>query len=159
MGTLIVYYSQGGNTEYVAEKVADKTGADILRIEPEKAYPGQGFRKFFWGGKSSVMAEKPKLSPYEYDPGKYDKIIFGFPVWAGNVTPPIRTFIKDNDLSGIKCSAFACQSGAGAEKALRRLEECLNKKLDSTLILNDPKDKPNEDNEKKIDEFCRALKK
>ena len=29
-----------------------------------KAYPTKGFRKFLWGGKSAVMAEKPKLLPF-----------------------------------------------------------------------------------------------
>jgi hypothetical protein len=32
-----------------------------------KAYPTKGFRKFLWGGKSAVMAEKPKLLPYKFN--------------------------------------------------------------------------------------------
>ena len=45
----------------------------------------------------------------------YDEIIIVFPVWAGNITPPIRTFVADNleKLKGKKISAFACQSGEG----------------------------------------------
>ncbi len=71
MKTAIVYYSLEGNTEYTAEKIAEQlkqTGeTDILRIEPEKAYPDKGAGKFFWGGKSAVMGEKPTLKPYEFD--------------------------------------------------------------------------------------------
>ena len=39
MKILIVYYSLEGNTKYVAEKIAEQTGADLLCLEPEKAYP------------------------------------------------------------------------------------------------------------------------
>ena len=98
MKTLIVYYSLEGNTEFAAEKIADACGFDTLRLVPVKKYPDSGFKKFFWGGKSAVMAETPELEPYTFDADSYDRIIFGFPVWAGNVTPPIRTFVKDNDL-------------------------------------------------------------
>lgn len=158
MKALIVYYSQGGNTEYAAKRIAGQTGADLLRLEPEKAYPDSGFRKFFRGGKSAVMAEKPKLKPYSFDAGRYDTIIFGFPVWAGNITPPLRTFISENSLSGAACAAFACQSGAGAEKAFGKLADCLGHGLARTLVLIDPKDKPDPAKDRQIDTFCEALK-
>ncbi len=118
MKTLIVYYSLEGNTAYVAEKIAAELQADHLRIEPAKTYPNSGFRKFFWGGKSAVMAETPELLPYEFNADAYARIIFGFPVWASNVTPPIRTFVKENDLSGKRIAAFACQSGQALKRHL-----------------------------------------
>ena len=47
-------------------------------------------------GKASVMAEQPKLQPYAFEAAGYERVILGFPVWAGNVTPPIRSFIAEN---------------------------------------------------------------
>ena len=125
MKTLVVYYTLEGNTHYAAKKIASELGAGMLRLKPVKTYPKKGFRKFFWGGKSAVMAETPELQPYEFDASLYDGIVFGFPVWAGNVAPPLRTFIKENDLSGKRIAAFACQSGAGAEKAFAKLTAAL----------------------------------
>ena len=143
MKTLIVYYTLEGNTHYAAKKIASLLDADMLRIKPVKTYPRKGFRKFLWGGKSAVMAEKPALEPYTFDASAYDRIVFGFPVWAGNVTPPLRTFIKENDLSGKRFAAFACQSGAGAEKAFEKLKTALGiRELDAELVLIDPKTKP-----------------
>ncbi len=59
MRTAIVYYSMSGNTKYVADKIAGELRisgeVDVIRIEPVKAYPGQGAKKFIWGGKSAVM--------------------------------------------------------------------------------------------------------
>lgn len=159
MKTLIVYYTLEGNTHYAAKKIASLLDADMLRIMPVKTYPRKGFRKFLWGGKSAVMAETPELEPYTFDASAYDRIVFGFPVWAGNVTPPLRTFIKENDLSGKRFAAFACQSGAGAEKAFEKLKTALGiRELDAELVLIDPKTKPDPINEKKISGFCGKLK-
>ena len=159
MKTLIVYYTLEGNTHYAAKKIASQLDADVLRVKPVKTYPRKGFRKFLWGGKSAVMAETPELEPYTFDASAYDRIVFGFPVWAGNVTPPLRTFIKENDLSGKRFAAFACQSGAGAEKAFEKLKTALGiRELDAELVLIDPKTKPDSINEKKISGFCGKLK-
>ena len=159
MKTLIVYYTLEGNTHYAAKKIASQLDADVLRVKPVKTYPRKGFRKFLWGGKSAVMAETPELEPYTFDASAYDRIVFGFPVWAGNVTPPLRTFIKENDLSAKRFAAFACQSGAGAEKAFEKLKTALGiRELDAELVLIDPKTKPDPINEKKISGFCGKLK-
>ena len=143
MKTIIVYYSLEGNTEYAAEKIAGAIGADLLRIYPQKAYPTGKVKKFLWGGKSAVMAETPALEEYSFDADAYDRVIFGSPVWASNIAPPLRTFIKENDLAGKRVCAFACQSGNGAEKAFRKLGECIGiEAFEATLILIDPKARP-----------------
>lgn len=161
MKNLIVYYSLEGNTEYVAERIKEGIGADVLRLFPKKAYHDKGFAKFFWDGKSAVMAEKPELEVYEVDLSGYDRVIFGFPVWASNFTPPLRTFIEDNKagLKGRKYAAFACQSGAGAEKALAKLAKALDvEAFEHTAILIDPKAKHSESTDAQIDEFIERLR-
>ena len=158
MKTILVYYSMSGNAEWAARRIAQRLGAELLRLTPEKAYPSSGIRKFFWGGKSAVMSETPPLRPYTFDGGAYDCVIIGFPVWAGNVTPPIRTFIKENDLRGKRIAAFACESGAGAEKAFGKLKAALGvDQLAAELVLVDPKDKPNPENDRKIEAFCKPF--
>ena len=159
MKKLIVYYSLEGNTEYIAGKLAGKFSADVLKLVPVTAYPDKGFAKFFWGGKSAVMAEKPKLEPYYVDWSLYDEVIIGFPVWASSFAPPIRTFVSTNldMLKTKKISAFACQTANGAQKAFEKLKDLIG--IDSfakTATFYDPKDKPSEENEKALEEFCRA---
>ncbi len=160
MKRLIVYYSLEGNTEYIADKLSDALGAGKLRLIPEKAYADKGFAKFFWGGKSAVMAEKPVLKPYDLD-ADFEEIIIGFPVWAGNITPPIRTFVSENKelLKSRRISVFACQSGSGAEKAFGKLRSLLE--IDNfycMAIFIDPKDKPSKENEERLNELIKRLK-
>ena len=74
------------------------------------------------------------------------------------MTPPIRTFIKDNELSGKHIAAFACQSGSGAEKAFEKLKAALGiQELEAELVLIDPKAKPDPMNDEKMSEFCKKL--
>ena len=160
MKNLIIYYSLEGNTGYVADKIKSRIGADMLLLVPKKAYHDKGLAKFFWGGKSAVMAEKPTLEGYNVNLAEYDRIIFGFPVWASNYTPPLRTFIEDNAeaLKGKRFAAFACQSGSGAEKALGKLAKDLGiSEFEQTAVFIDPKTKPSEEKNANINTFCDVL--
>ena len=160
MGTVIVYYSMLGNCEMVAEKIATKLDADIIRIEPDKSYPDKGAKKFLWGGKSAVMGERPALKPYKFEASKYDNIILGFPVWASRPAPPLCTFLDEHkeQINGKKISVFACQSGNGAEKAFERIKKQISiDEFEAELILIDPKTRVNEDNDRKIEAFCEKL--
>lgn len=159
MKTAIIYYSMSGNTEFVADKIEEIIGADVIRIEPVKSYPDQGAMKFFWGGKSAVMGEKPKLQPYEFSLEQYDKIIIGTPVWASNFAPPIRTFIHENpDVKGKKIAVFTCFSGGGADKAIDKMRKYIGiEKFEAELILVDPKENVKVENDRKIEEFCSAM--
>ena len=160
MKAIVVYYSLEGNTDFAAREIARRLGARLLRLLPKKTYPTKGFRKFFWGGKSAVMAETPALEPYDFSGAEYDLVILGFPVWASSIAPPIRTFLKENDLRQKRLAAFACQSGSGAEKAFGKLLNCVGAgDLERTLVLIDPKDKPCAENDEKIKKFCEALEK
>lgn len=158
MKTAVVYYSMSGNTAAAAKKVAEGLQADLIEVKPEKAFPDKGIRKFLWGGKSAVMAETPRLVPYTFDAEQYDRVVIGFPVWAGNVAPPVRTFAVENKeaLRNKKMAAFACQGGSGAEKAFRKLLDCLGRdSFEAEMILNDPK--PQAEKDREIADFLAKL--
>ena len=162
MNKIFVYYSMTGNVHYVAGILKEKMNIDLLRIEPVKEYPDKGFKKFFWGGKSAVMKETPNLVKYQFDSNKYDEIIIGTPVWASNITPPIRTFINENkdSLKNKKISVVISNSGGNAIKVIDKLKKELGiDKFNSELILIDPKDKPNKDNNLKIEMFINIINK
>lgn len=162
MKTAIVYYSMSGNTQYVAETILhrlEKTDmVDLVRVEPQKAYPSEGAKKFIWGGKSAVMGEKPKLLPYAFEADKYERIIIGTPVWAGTFAPPIRSFLHANKhLKNKEVSIFACCSGDG-EKAIDKMKKYLGvDKVKATLVLVDPKEKMAPENDDKISAFCDGV--
>lgn len=159
MKIAIVYYSLSGNTEFVAKKIQEKTGASLLSIDCEKKYPTGPVTKFIWGGRSSVMEEQPKLKPYTFNLEEYDHIVIGSPNWARNVVPPIRTFVVENPgLKNKKISAFVCQSGRGEQKVFAKIKEILGiESFENEMCLIDPKDNKDKNAEEKINRFCSSL--
>jgi flavodoxin len=158
MKTLVVYYSLEGNTKDTAEKIAQKLNADLLRLEPVKEYPSSGPMKFIAGGKAAVFGESPQLKPYEINFLSYDAVIVGTPVWASTFAPPIRTFFADHQMQNQKLGVFVCEKGSGGEKCIEKLKELTKaEKIAAQMILIDPKQRPNAENEKTIEDFCQNM--
>lgn len=159
MKTAIVYYSLQGNIRYVSGKVAAGTGADLIELIPVKAYPDKGMIKFIWGGSAVTFKKKPDLKPYSFNASDYDLVILATPVWAGTFTPPLRTFLEDNDLAGKKIAVIASSAGGDSAKCINALKD-LSKAdaLVAQLSLVDPKDKPSEANDKLIEDFISKVK-
>ena len=159
MKTAIVYYSLQGNVRYVCEKVAKELGADLIELVPVKAYPDKGMIKFLWGGSAVTFKKKPELEPYKFNADDYELVILATPVWASSFTPPLRTFLEDNELTGKKIAVIATSAGGNSAKCIASLKEVV--KTDSTvaeLSLIDPKDHPSKENDKKINEFIERIK-
>lgn len=158
MRTAVVFYSLEGNTKYVAEQIAKNLDADLIQVVPKKDYVGSSFKKYFWGGKSVVLGERPELLPYLYNADNYDRIIVGFPIWASSFASPIKTFLSEQDFSNKKIAAFSCSKGGSALKAFDNLKKDTHHDfLDATLSLKEPKQQPSKENEEQIIEFCKKL--
>ena len=139
MKTAVVYYSLQGNIRYVAEKVAKELGADNIELVPVKAYPDKGMKKFIWGGSAVTFKKKPELEPYDFNADDYDMVIIATPVWAGSFTPPIRTFLEDNDLTGKKIAVIASSAGGNSAKCIEAVRTaCKTDSLVAELGIIDP---------------------
>lgn len=158
MKTLIVYYSLEGNTKWAAETLAAALGADTLRLVPVAAYPDSGFKKFLFGGKSAVMKQTPELEPYEVDMAQYARVILATPVWAGTLAPPLRSFIRREDLAGKELALVASSMGGSPGKTFEHLKALLGVTGDvPTLSLRDPRSRPSQANEEALAAFCEKL--
>ena len=106
------------------------------------------------------MGETPALQPYKFSIEKYDRIIFGTPVWASTFVPPLRTFINDNrDIKDKKIAVFTCSSGGGADKAIDKMKKYIGiEKFEAELILIDPKENVKVEDEEKMVKFCSMLR-
>lgn len=99
--TLVVYYSWScGNTEKIAEQLADACDADIARIETVVPYP-EDYQETVDQGQREVNAGfMPEIEPLEYNPADYDVIVIGTPTWWYTMASAVKTFIAENDFSG-----------------------------------------------------------
>jgi len=121
---LIVYYSLTGNTKFIAEVLIDSIEADVLELKPIKELKADSSTRFIWGGYQSTMKKKPKLMDFDVNPLEYDLIILGTPVWAWNISPPMRSFLSKFDFSGKNVALWMCHAGDGI-KAMKRFKETL----------------------------------
>ena len=157
MKSLIVFYSLEGNTRLVAKELASKMDADLLEIETVVPYPVGKFSKFLKGGRSAIKAETPELKPYQVDIDKYDMVILGMPIWAGMVTPPMRTFLKEHSLKDKKAAAFVCCAGGEADKAFASMSELAGTAFVKTMRLVEPAKGKQPDMDTLIQEFIDVV--
>ena len=116
--TLIVYFSQTGNTDGFAKIIADMTGADIFRVERETPYSSTGNSQSLYAEALTEYRENavPDLKAYLEDEGldinQYDTILLGYCNWWASIPAPIRSFLMQYDLSDKTIIPF-CSMGGG----------------------------------------------
>ena len=111
--TLIVYFSQTGNTEGLADLIHDMSGADIFRLERRTPYSSSSNGPVLYGeALDELRAEAvPELRSMP-DISGYDTILLGYCNWWSSIPACVRTFLTGNDLSGKTIAPF-CSMGGG----------------------------------------------
>ncbi|NVM19340.1 MAG: NAD(P)H-dependent oxidoreductase [Candidatus Lokiarchaeota archaeon] len=146
---LIVYYSLTGNTQFIAETLRDTIEADILELKPIKELKADSGTRFMWGGFQSTMKKKPELMDFDINPLAYDLIILGTPVWAWNISPPMRSFLSKFDLTNKKVALWMCHAGDGI-KAMGRFKETLKSAdIVENITFQEPLKKESDKNKEK----------
>lgn len=154
---LVVYYSLEGNTEFVAKEIRRCTGADLVRLVPEREIPTNGFGKYFFGGKAALTHSYTHLKPLEVKPEKYDAIVIAGPVWAGTYPPAIGTFLNENRFTAKDVYLAATSKSGNAGKFFRELEEKLSRnRIRSVLSVTNPL-KNQEQAKKETEAFARSI--
>jgi flavodoxin len=122
--SLVVYYSQSGTTEKVANIIQKKTGADIERLELVNPYSG-GMGEIAGAFMSERQSGKFRdLKPMKAKVADYDTLYVGYPVWAGTCAAPIHSFVKTNNLKGKVVIPF-CTFGSGGNTSVTDLKAAL----------------------------------
>ena len=111
--TLILYFSQTGNTQGLAELIHDMSGYDIFRLERATPYASSSNGPVLYGeALDELRAEAtPELKAYP-DVEQYDTILLGYCNWWASIPAPVRTFLTRTDLSGKTIAPF-CSMGGG----------------------------------------------
>lgn len=156
MRKIIIFYSLDGNTKFIAQNMAQKLGADILELKPEKEIPKTEPLKHLIGGKQVLMKETPKLKEYKIDLANYDVLIIGTPVWAFDFSPPIRTFLKENKIENKKIILF-CTDKMSKGKTFENLrKELKGNEIIAEIEFRNVLEKK-EENLKKLEDFIDKL--
>ena len=109
---LVLYYSQNGATQTVAEELQKQLGADIEAIECVDPYSGDFQATIQRSGQEREKGETPALNPLKSNLADYDTIFIGYPIWFGTYAMPIATLVKEQDFAGKTIIPF-CTFGSG----------------------------------------------
>ena len=120
MERIIIYYSDGGKTQVVAETLALNFRCDICKIKDLKKR--DGIRSLFSSSIDAFRESKTEIYPPSLDLEEYDTIYIGTPVWIGNPTPAIITLIDNLNLRGKDVVLFTTSSSSNEEGALEKME-------------------------------------
>ncbi len=109
---LVVYYSwSNGNTERVAETLADANGADICRIETVEPYPEDYDETVELAHKQVNAGFEPEIEELELAPEDYDVVGVGSPLWWYTMAPAVHTFMTSHSWEGKTVIPFVTNAG------------------------------------------------
>ena len=92
---LVVYYSATGNTEEVANYIADTTGGDLFELEPVEPYTDDDLN---WSDDNSRVSQEHEdeslrdvelVSTDVENWDSYDTVFIGYPIWWGIAAWPV----------------------------------------------------------------------
>ena len=116
---LVVYYSATGNTEEVANYIADATGGDLFEVEPAEPYTDADLNWTDDNSRVSREHEDENLRAVELvstdveNWDSYDTVFIGYPIWWGIAAWPMDTFVEANDFTDKTVIPFCTSSSSG----------------------------------------------
>ena len=116
---LVVYYSATGNTEGVANTIADITGGDLFELEPVEPYTDEDLNYSDENSRVSREHEDESLRNVELTSttvdnwDSYDTVFIGYPIWWGIAAWPVDSFVENNDFTGKTVIPFATSASSG----------------------------------------------
>lgn len=116
MKTLVAYYSRTGHTDRLAKEIAAVCGADVEKISDE-GVDRSGMWGYLRSGWQALCGATPPIRRATRNPGDYDLVIIGTPVWNWSLAAPVRTYAVRH-ASRFKRVAFFCTEGGAGERGV-----------------------------------------
>lgn len=110
---LVLYFSQSGNTQKVANFIHDAVGGDLVELETTKQYPSDYNELVDYAQEEQRQNDRPELKTKINNIDEYDTIFLGYPNWWADMPMPLYTFLDEYDLSGKTIAPFITHGGSG----------------------------------------------
>ena len=139
--TLVAFFSAGGTTKRVAEKLASATGSDLYEIRPAVPYTREDLNWQDKHSRSSLEMNDPSSRPALADKDAkvmdYDRVFLGFPIWWYTAPTIVRSFLESYHFTGKTVILFATSGGSGLGKTAKELtSSCPGAKIAGGRMLN-----------------------
>jgi len=154
MKILITFFTRTENTKKVAEKLAERLGADIEELQDKK--DRKGMLGYIIAGHDMVRKKSTEIDNIKYNPSEYDLVIIGTPVWVGTFVPAIKKYIEFNKNRFKKIAFFTTQGSERRQRVFDELKKETGKEPIAELQLS-TKEVVTDQYFEKLEEFVKKL--
>ncbi|MDR6843426.1 flavodoxin [Flavobacterium granuli] len=120
---LIVYLSRTKNTKAVATIIHKNTSGSLVELELENPYPEDYKAIVSQVARENETGFLPLLKTKIDHVEKYDIVFVGFPTWGMQLPPPMKSFLKQYNLSGKIIIPFNTNAGYGIGSSFQTVKE------------------------------------
>ena len=122
-GTLVAYFSWSGNTEHMAQIIAEQTGGSLFEIEPATPYTDDYDTLLDIARQEQSDNARPELAAQVEDWDSYDVVFVGYPNWWSDAPMAVYTFLESYDWTGKTLIPFNTSASGGFGRSLSGIEE------------------------------------
>ena len=112
-----------GNTQYIAQLIAENTGADIFEIEPKEPYTTDHDALVDLADKEKKENARPALKYEVVNLDDYDTVFVGYPTWWADMPMILYTFLESHDLADKTVIPFNTHGGSGFAGTIDSIKE------------------------------------
>ena len=114
-----------GNTQILAEYIAEQVGADSFHIETVTPYPADYDDCCDVAKQELADKARPKISGGVDNMDSYDIVFLGYPIWWGDMPMAVYTFMESYDFSDKVVIPFNTHEGSGASGTYSKIKSAL----------------------------------
>ena len=114
-----------GNTQIVAERIAQKIETDLFHIEKIGGYP------LTYSGMVEIAKKewhddaRPEIVGKIENMDQYDTIILGYPSWCGTMPKAVWTFLESYDFTDKRIIPYCTNEGSRLGNSMKDLKQLL----------------------------------
>jgi flavodoxin len=132
---LVVFYSRTGNTRKVGADIARALSCDTEEIR--ERHSRLGIRGYLRCGYEAWFARPVPIREPEHDPGAYDLVVVGTPIWNASLSSPVRAYMTQNKAKLPAVAFFITYGGSSRQRVLRQMQDVCGRAPVATLALRE----------------------
>ena len=117
--TLVAYFSYSGNTEAVAQQIAEYTGGTLVEIQRSTPYEDVNTE----GEEELNNNARPEITVNIDSIDNYQTIFVGYPIWWDEAPMVIDTFLESYDFTGKTLVPFCTSASDDVDNSLHIFHE------------------------------------
>lgn len=119
---VVLYASRTGTTQKIAQDLANRFEADLIKVFPQKDY-GSFANAIMRVAKEKATNEQATSGTEFCDYSDYEIIFLGFPIWAGDVPTYFQDHILNSEFGGTTIVPFATSAFSSMANSIRTIKQ------------------------------------